>query len=384
MRDGELTSVLLERIAQRGPMPFAAFMQLALYHPTLGYYARPEPRTGWDGDFVTSPEVDPAFGALWAAAFEQIWAACGSPSGFEVVEIGPGEAGFAEAVLDAVAGDLASALVYRLVERNPQVQERQRERLARFEGIRWSESVVDIPPIDAGVVFANEVVDNLPVHLVEKRNGQIREVCVAEAGGALSFTLLPPSSPELERFLKRTGTKLPEGHRMEIPLAAESFVGRAAASLSRGAVLLVDYGDEGQALAERPRGSLVCYSAQGADDDPLARPGYKDITTHANWSALRGAGDRAGLEMVGPQPQRDVLMALGIKELDLALEDHHRMALAGRQGAVAIASLSRRQALRALVDDAGLGGLGVMAGLAGIARPPFLTPNQNPAGTGRT
>ncbi len=368
-----LGSIMQERIGRGGPMPFAAFMQLALYHPTLGYYARPEPRTGWRGDFVTSPELDPAFGRLWVAGFEQIWSACGAPGRFQVVEIGPGEGGFAEAVLGAAAGEFGQALAYRLVERNPELQERQRDRLARFDRIEWSESVVDVPHVDAGVVFANEVLDNLPVHLVQKLDGQLREVCVTVAGGALAFTLLPPSSPELGRFLERTGTILPEGHRMEVTLAAESFVARAASSLSRGALLLVDYGDEAQGLAERPHGSLVCYSSGGADDDPLALPGQKDITAHADWTAVREAGRRAGLQMVGPRPQREVLLSLGIKEVDAALQNDHRIALAGRKGALAVASLSRRQALRALVDEAGLGRLGVMAGLANIARPPFLT-----------
>jgi SAM-dependent MidA family methyltransferase len=353
-------------------MPFAAFMQLALYHPRLGYYAQHEPRTGWRGDFVTSPELDPAFGSLWLAGFEQIWAACGAPARFQLVEIGPGEGGFAEAVLDAATGGFARALTCRLVERNPQLQERQRDRLARFDGVEWSESLVDVPHAEAGVVFANEVLDNLPVHLVQKLDGQLREVCVTDADGALAFTLLPPSSPELERFLKRTGTILPEGHRMEVTLAAESFVARAAASLSRGALLLVDYGDEAQGLAERPRGSLVCYAPEGVDDDPLVRPGQKDITAHADWTAVREAGRKAGLEMVGPRPQRQVLESLGIKKVDAALQNDHRIALAARKGALAVASLSRRQALRALVDEAGLGRLGVMAGLANIARPPFL------------
>jgi SAM-dependent MidA family methyltransferase len=160
---------------------------------------------------------------------------------------------------------------------------------------------------------------------------------------------------------------------MEVALAADSFVARAAACLDRGALLLVDYGDEAQALAERPHGSLVCYSPEGADEDPLVRPGQKDITAHADWTAVREAGRRAGLEMVGPRPQRQVLKSLGIKEVDAALENDHRIAVASREGALAVASLSRRQALRALVDESGLGRLGVMAGLANIARPPFLT-----------
>jgi SAM-dependent MidA family methyltransferase len=369
---GALASLLSERIASQGPMPFAAFMQLALYHPQFGYYAAARPRTGWAGDYLTSPELDPAFGELWAKGFEQIWLAAGSPARFEVVEVGPGEGSFAETVLEAAGGDFADALAYRLVERQGVVQERQQARLDRFPRVGWSQTIVEVPRCEFGVVFANEVLDNLPVHLVQRVGGVLREVCVIERDGGLAFELLPPSTPELERFLQRSQADLPDGHRMEVSLAAESFMGRAAAIVGRGAVVVVDYGDEGSSLAQLPRGSLVCYSPAGADDDPLASPGHKDVTTHVNWTAVRGAGRRAGLEMAGPVAQRDVLLALGLEALDLSLQQRHRDALANKMGGLAVASLSRRQALRALVDRGGLGALGVIVGSRGIEAPPFL------------
>ena len=51
---------------------------------------------------------------------------------------------------------------------------------------------------------------------------------------------------------------------------------------------IVDYGDEASGLMLRPNGSLSCYSGAGADERPLENPGTKDITVHANWTALRG------------------------------------------------------------------------------------------------
>ncbi|HYO61474.1 MAG TPA: SAM-dependent methyltransferase, partial [Actinomycetota bacterium] len=173
----ELERVLHERIARDGPLPFGAFMQLALYHPRHGYYSGGRPRTGWRGPFVTSPELDPSYGELWARAVAKVWEACGSPDPFAVVEVGPGEGGFAHALLSALDGELRRAVRYRLVERVPQVQERQRERLAGFDA-EWSASITELPRSEHGVVFANEILDNLPVHLVERRDGELLEVCV--------------------------------------------------------------------------------------------------------------------------------------------------------------------------------------------------------------
>ncbi|HEY7873723.1 MAG TPA: SAM-dependent methyltransferase [Actinomycetota bacterium] len=369
----ELVSFLRERIVAQGPMPFAAYMSYALYHPRYGYYSRGPERTGWRGHFVTSAELDPAFGGLWASGFEEIWDTCGRPRGFTVVEIGPGEGGFARAVLDAVGGTFAAALTYRLVERLPALENRQRELLGDYARIEWSRSVTEVPSAPAGVVFANEVVDNLPVHLVEQRGGELREICVDSDGDRLVFVSLPPSSEEVAAFLGRVRVDLPEGHRMEVPLAAQSFAARAAGMVGRGAVVVVDYGADAPDLAARPEGSLLAYSASGVDDDVLSAPGEKDVTAHANWTALQIALSGAGLRVVGPIAQRDVLRSLGLDARHDALRADHDVALAAGRGADALRAVSRRQALGALADPGGLGGLGVMAGLAGTETPAFLS-----------
>jgi SAM-dependent MidA family methyltransferase len=368
-----LLDFLRDRIAEHGPMPFAAYMSHVLYHPRFGYYAAGPERSGWRGHFLTSPELDPAFGRLWAGAFQEIWVSSGRPAPFAVVEIGPGEGGFVRAVLDAVEGPFSSALAYVLVERIPALEERQRKLLSGFERLEWRRSITEVAPVGAGVVVANEVVDNLPVHLVEARGGAVAELCVTVDGDALGFVARPPSSPELERFLARVGVALPDGHRMEVPLAAESLMTRAAAVVETGAVIVVDYGATATDLAERPGGTLVAYSGAGADDAVLDAPGTKDVTAHANWTALAGAMKSAGLAVAGPAPQREVLRALGLSELDRELRAAHEAATAAGRGAEAVRALSRRQALAALADPGGLGGLEVLVGAKAIPVPAFMT-----------
>lgn len=53
-----------------GTLPFARFMELALYHPATGYYRRDRPRVGRrrDADFYTATSLGPVFGELVAAA----------------------------------------------------------------------------------------------------------------------------------------------------------------------------------------------------------------------------------------------------------------------------------------------------------------------------
>jgi SAM-dependent MidA family methyltransferase len=368
-----LQQIIHAEIADRGPIDFARYMDLALYHPELGYYASGLPRTGWAGQFVTSPELDPAFGHLWAAGFEQIWESCGRPPTFTLIEVGPGEGSFSAAVLSAAEGDFAAALNVVLVERVDAVRRRQQTALDGFANVSWISRLDDMDSTQWGCLFANEVIDNMPVRLAENRGGTLVELRVGVRNSALELVPGPPSE-EILRFIDGMAAPPADGHRAEIPLAAGAFASRAATTIHSGATVLVDYGDHESGLVERPAGTLLCYSDSGVDDRFLEHPGAKDITAHANWSALARACQEAGASVAGPKLQREVLKALGIDELQDHLRAHANEALRNGSGAAGVRSLSRRGALGTLVDRAGLGGLGVLVAHMGIPAPKFMAP----------
>ncbi|MDQ3662946.1 MAG: SAM-dependent methyltransferase [Actinomycetota bacterium] len=343
-------------IAERGPLSFRDFMELALYHPEHGYYSSGAVRTGRAGHFLTSAELDPAFGELWARALEQVWELCGLPDPFTVVEIGGGEAGFAAAILESATMPLS----YRLVERVEEVEQRQRQRLSNFSRVSWSRTLDDISSGSAHFVIAVEVLDNLPVHVIERVRGVLREIHV---DGDLNEVPGSLSTGVLESY----GRHLGDGERCEVGLDAIRMAKQIALLIERGVVSLIDYGYEGSG-----RQTLVSYSGAGPSSDLLAAPGERDITAHVNWDTIGSALRRGKLEVAGPVRQAKVLRALGAAEIDRRLQDSHTIALAERKGAEAVRALSRRHALRALLDEGGLGGLQVMAGYRGIARPPWL------------
>jgi SAM-dependent MidA family methyltransferase len=373
----ELRDLLEEEIRRTGPVSFARFMELALYHPELGYYASGNERTGWRGHFVTSPELHPAFGGLWAHGVEQIWEACGSPEEFTLIEVGPGEGSLAEALLESTSGALEAALRYELVEPVPALRSRQRSRLERFERVGWTPSLVDSARCAHGCVLMNEVLDNQPVHLVETRDAAVVELFVASSNGDLK---LVPGTPgeALARSLQRWPAPA-EGSRQEISLAAERLVERAAQTLASGAVIVVDYGLGEEALRARPGGTLVSYGAGGADDRVLEDPGLRDISAHVRWDRIRAVLDDAGFQTEAPRSQRAVLTALGARDLELALAERTREAGTAGRGAAMVRTLSDRQALAALLDPSGLGGLDVMVATAGMAVPQFARAEDRPS-----
>jgi len=354
-------------------MTFAAFMELALYDPQHGYYSSGVKRTGWDGDFVTSPEIDPAFGALWTRAIEQTWEAAGRPTPFHLIEVGAGEGGFAEAVLDSASGRFRSSLRYAIVERVPEVAARQRERLGTTR-VSWVPALEDVGVVADGCIVANEVLDNHPVHLVERRDGVLSELYVGAENGRLHLQPGEVSNPAIGRYVDSYGLATNDGARAEVGLAAASFASAVAGSLARGTIFLIDYGTTSDQLALREGGTLVTYGA-GAGEDALEAPGDRDITSHVNWSAIADALSSRGADVAPLVSQGDALRALGLDELHAALRRDHADAVASGRGVDAVRTLSRSQALGVLTDPGGLGGLQVLVASKNLDPPLTLTPN---------
>src|SRR5438477_11057921 len=98
-------------------MTVAAFMDLALYHPHFGYYARAARRSGRAGDFFTSVDVGPVFGELLARQVIEM-AGLVEPrtvaheAAFDLVEAGAG------------SGRLAADIVRAIRSRDPALYER--------------------------------------------------------------------------------------------------------------------------------------------------------------------------------------------------------------------------------------------------------------------
>lgn len=363
-----LESALIDEIRSHGPISFAAYMERALYDPDHGYYSRDRARTGWDGHYLTSPEIDPAFGHLWATAVQQVWMSAGEPDDFAVVEVGPGEAGFAAALIDGLRNtEVWERAHFVLVERNEATEKRQRERLGDDERLSWHPSVAGIRE-PCGIVIAHEVLDNVPVHLVRRDAGVIAELLVGEDRGSLRF-VPGPLDPLLAAYIEHLDVG--EGAQAEVSPERQGFARSCLDALDRGAVAFIDYGLDPRGWPAHPEGTVVCYSESGADDAPLERPGEKDITSHVDWIAI-ASGIQTRQRTYGPLDQRSVLRALGLGDIDRSLRGEHDRAIDDKRGADALRALSRRHALGALADPAGLGGLQVLFALTGIPEPSFL------------
>lgn len=308
-----LERLLLERIAARGPIPFAEFMEACLYHPLYGYYSRAHPERP-QGDYYTSPEVHPIFGRLLARQLREMWERMGRPAAFTVLELGAGEGRLAEDILHWVerqGDEFASAFRYVALEISAARRATLEHTLAGHKA-QVIERLSELAPIE-GCVLSNEFMDALPVHLVVRERGRLREVYVGSEGGELAESLDRASRKGIEAYFEKQEVRLVEGQRAEVNLKALEWMAEIAHVLERGFVLTIDYGYRAQELyhPSRYRGTLLAYRGHRASERYLESPGEQDLTAHVNFTALINAGGAAGLDLSGFTTQGKFLMALG-------------------------------------------------------------------------
>lgn len=313
------------RISQRGAIPFAEFMEVALYWPEGAYYTRARGREdepfGPGGDYYTSPMAHPAFGALLAVQLYQFWLLLDRPNPFWVIEPGSGNNQLCRDVLQAansMPAGFFDSLRYLCVERKDQGGMPLLPRA-------YALSAADVPLRNVrGCVISNELLDSFPVHQVRVEQGRLREVYVTlepdERSGEerLVERLGDLSTPLIEARMEELDIRPVEGQTAEINLGLDSWASSIAATLEAGFVITIDYGRPAVELysAElRPRGTLVTYYRHTQTDAPFRNIGHQDMTAQVDFTSVVNAGRRAGLEALGYTTQAHFLRNLGFDQL---------------------------------------------------------------------
>ncbi len=326
-------------IQKDGRITFAQYMQTCLYSPRGGFYSSRSNRIS--SHFGTSPASHPVFGALIARQLEQMWHLLGDPPLFHVIEVGSGDGALARTTVDAcrrLAPGLAQSLYYVAADYEPcwlqspdhtsgwdsgtggRVGPSGQDtnlgiQRVKTEGLRPFRNVV-------GCILCNELLDNFPVHRFAIEGGKVKEVFVTLAGGNLTEVLDAPSSPRIEQRLAGLGAVLPEGYRGEVNLAMEDWTGQLTATLDRGFVLTIDYGQLAADLysPENSQGTLVCFNRHVVSSDPYQHIGQQDITAQVDFTSLMRLGDQCELATVGYALQRHFLANLGFSSFLDALQ----------------------------------------------------------------
>jgi len=375
----DLTERIADRIRREGPIPFDRFVDAALYDVDGGFFAGGGGAGRAGRDFVTSPEVGALYGALVARYLDQAWTDLGQPDPFVVVDAGAGRGRLAADVLRAEP-ECGSALRYVLVERSAALRAAQRELLAvepadralgpsvRIEPDEAPLPVTGVGPIvtalgelpaleiPAGVVIANELLDNLPFRIVERTAKGWSEIRVgADDRGFVEVGV--PAAPEVAGAADELAADadVRAGARLPLPTGTEDWLAACGHALRRGFLVVVDFADSAASLAERGHNQwLRTYRGHHRGEVPLAHPGRQDITHDVPCEHLVTHARRAGFRLLATTTQAQWLAGLGIDQLvdDARAVWRERAAIGDLD---AMAARSRVSEAAALTDPSGLG-----------------------------
>jgi SAM-dependent MidA family methyltransferase len=276
-------AMIREEIERAGVISFARFMEMALYHPEHGYYFRGQSHIGKAGDFYTSVSVGSLFGEMLA-----FWLARELPGPIQIAEAGANDGSLARDILTANRQQVE----YFIIEPSARLQDLQRQTLANFQNVYWVNAIEELPPIK-GAIISNELLDAFPAH-VFRWNGAWREMGVNEEFQWATLATVPEWAKARLLKLRELEPHLPQNYQLEFAPAAERWWEAAASKLQKGLLLGIDYGDEAHALYAHIGGTLRAYDDHRVAD-PLINPGEQDLTTSVNFTAIRAAGESAGL-----------------------------------------------------------------------------------------
>jgi SAM-dependent MidA family methyltransferase len=294
---------LLRNLLKDSDLPFRDFVEVALYHPELGYYAQSRSPIGKDADYVTSPVISPVFGASLSRLIGELLSRSGAAV-CSIVDIGCGD----------------GRLINTLYAEHPRL---------RFFGVDRSLDrapggpatfVRDLAAVERNgvqLVICNELFDALPFARLVMRDEHLHELWVTERDGALDWTE-HEAGAEYDDYFRARGIELEDGQFADVSLEWEALYADICRFVTNGLIVTFDYGAAGSRLFRgraRRFGTAAAYAGQRVSRDLLANPGEQDITAHINFTDLERAGGREGFSTLFFDAQAKFLLSLGALEI---------------------------------------------------------------------
>lgn len=340
----------LHNLLQGSDLSFRDFMELALYHPELGYYAQTRSPVGKEADYVTSPVVSDVFAFALGRLVQEFLGRRGDEVS-SIVDVGCGDGGLIGALAKAAASERAR---FFGVERELGRVASSGFRIAAAQPVTFVRSVDELPRDGAHLIISNELFDAQPFARLVRRGEELHELWVTERDGQLDWSEHEAESAYADYFATR-GIELLDGQFADISLEWSALYDDLARLVERGLIVTFDYGFPQKQLFDpriRRFGTAAAYSRQRVTRDLLANPGEQDLTAHINFDDLIRAGEARGFRTLFFDRQAKFLLSLGITEHPL-FQPSTELEIDSLDEGVAL--LDARDAARRLVLPDGIG-----------------------------
>ena len=313
---GELMKKIIRNFIQETEdlfLPYDKYIEMALYDPEYGYYQRSKDKIGRNGDFYTSVSMSPIFGEFLGKWAGKKLSESNIPP--VICELGGGTGKMAFDFLKGLESqnpELASEVIYYIIESSPYHRKMIRELAADDHRIRLLNSLKDMPTIE-GFIFSNEFFDAFPVHVLVRENGQWKEAGITVENEELVETTRELRNPNISSYMEKWN--VPEFiNRLEVPYPMVNAYRQIVDKLEKGYLMTIDYGMDMEDfyIPARKNGTLRGFKNHQLVDSILESPGETDITSTINFSLLKEEGSIKKLKLEYWGGQQSFLLEEGL------------------------------------------------------------------------
>jgi NADH dehydrogenase [ubiquinone] 1 alpha subcomplex assembly factor 7 len=324
-----LTKLIHDIIKDKNFISIKHFINLALYHPTLGYYQKKNP-FGMGGDFVTAPQISSLFNELislfFIYQFKKNW-----KEGMKVyfIELGPGNGFFIKDFLTLASKieNLKNNLEVILVEISENLQAEQKKYITELKTdipVSWHTNTLEalntITDSDDNLIFtfSNEFFDAFPINQYIKYQNKWHEVCIVKNEkedeklefGFTHFDYRTAIRNHLQ-LLGYDEENINDGEIIEISNDVIEIFYELSKKIKRnkGTILTIDYG-----YLQTQFSSSLQSLKNHQYNNVLDNIGEADITYLVNFELLFNIAVDVKLHAFPPITQKDFLTSIGIIE----------------------------------------------------------------------
>ena len=208
-------TALRKIIKDKGPLTFAAFMELVLYHrytviTVQGVLSLEKKVILYQCacQFSIRELITRTIGGNGCISIRSVfnWLNTGGERLFGIYDILNS--------LNKKYPHLFSRTQYYIIEKGKALKEAQKKLLGVFgDRVRWIDCLEYVDKPFQGCVLSNELVDAFPVHVVECEKGALKEIYVKEEDGEIKECTGPLSTMQIQKYFDSFNIKFVEGQR---------------------------------------------------------------------------------------------------------------------------------------------------------------------------
>ena len=320
-----LTDIIRDKIKTHGTVSFSEFMNLALYYPNLGYYTSSKDKISASGDFITATSQTSIFATTMAQVFAQSIMELGKHT--SIIEFGAGTGKFAVDSISELQRLDVMPCKYIIVELSNDLKLRQQKYVKEnipslFSKFEWVNELSKEKL--TAVIFANEVLDAMPVDIFKAKDSKLIQQGVAIKDNEFKLDSLGCNQSRFDTEAQKLiddGLEFSDDYTSEINTWISPWIKSLADCLEKGVVLLCDYGYHRQEYyrSERDMGTLACYHQHKVNFDPFINIGTQDITAHVDFTSVAESACENGLELQGYMTQANFLKRANVAKVFLEI-----------------------------------------------------------------